>query len=519
MKTLMRSMIVLLSLTALLNVASPRAEAAVCTWNGTTGDWNFAANWSCGAVPGASDEAIISSGTVNVTEDASVGSLTMSGGTLTGDHDLTAGTINWSGGTMSGSGSTTATDAVNFTGSSQMVLQDRTFNNAGTATWNRTGYLNLQTASTVFNNQVGATFTVQSSGSAVVGGYGTFSNGGTFIKTSPGETENNQFDNSGIVCVESGTLVLNNVYGSSTSSGAYYEIQTGATLRLSGTYAHNLSGVISATGEGEIRIFSGTVNVDGTFTFPGSISIGCAGWPGGTLNLNTDTTTAEIEILTLYDGTVTGPGHLTAGTVNWSGGTMSGTGSTTATDAVNFTGSSQMVLQDRTFNNAGTATWNRTGYLNLQTASTMFNNQAEATFTVQSAWTTVVSGNGTFSNAGTLNLTTGRINAATFVQESGGTTNLTIKGITPVTDYCQIDASVVDLAGPLNVSFASGYTPHVGDEFVLLSYSSTRTGDFSPVNVTPIANVFWTSFYEDNKLILWATTRIYLPFIATESDG
>jgi len=105
------------------------------------------------------------------------------------------------------------------------------------------------------------------------------------------------------------------------------------------------------------------------------------------------------------------------------------------------------------------------------------------------------------------------------VQESGGTTNLTIKGITPVTDYCQIDASVVDLAGPLNISFAGGYTPQIGDEFVLLSYSSTRTGDFSPVYTAPIEGISWSSFYEDKKLTLWATTRIYLPLIITESDG
>jgi hypothetical protein len=293
MKTIMRSMIVLLSLTGLLIVSSPRAEAAVCTWNGTAGDWNVAANWNnCnGVIPGASDEAIISSGTVNLTEDASVGSLTMSGGTLTGPHDLTAGTINWSGGTMSGTGSTTATDAASFTGSSGITLNERTFNNAGSVTWNKTGYLNLQTASTVFNNQAGATFTVQSSGETVMGG------------------------------------------------------------------------------------------------------------------------------------------------------------------------------------------------------------------------------SGTFSNAGTLNLTTGKINVGTFVQETGATTNLTISGITPVTDYCQINASVVDLTGPLNVSFSSGYTPQVGDRYVLLSYSSTRTGDFSPVDVTPIAGIYWTLYYEDSELYLWATTRIYIPMV------
>jgi hypothetical protein len=300
MKAIMRTVTILLFLTAFLVVSSPRsAQAATCTWkDGTTGDWNVAANWNnCnGLVPGVSDEAIISSGTVNVTEDASVGSLTMSGGTLTGDHSLTAGTINWSGGTMSGSGSTTATDEANFTGSYPLWLSERTFNNIGAATLSMTSV--------------------------------------------------------------------------------------------------------------------------------------------GRLDFN---------------------------------------------------------------------------------ASAVFNNQAGATFTVESAGVDVVSGSGTFNNAGTLNLTTGKISAATFVQEPGGITNLTIKGNTPVTDYCQINASAVDLASPLNIGFSGGFTPHIGDEFILLSYGSTRIGDFSPVNVTPLADGFWSLFYEGNSLHLLAEEGqlyiVYLPLV------
>jgi hypothetical protein len=184
MKPPMRTMTIFLFLMAFLAVSCPRsAQAAECTWNGSSGNWNEADKWSCGAVPGPDDAATINSGTVTLTEDASAASLTLTGGTLTGTFSLTAGTINWSAGTMSGSGSTTATDAANFTGSSGITLNERTFNNAGTATWNKTGYLNISPASGVFNNQAGATFTVQSSGSTVVGGHGTFVNAGTFTVT------------------------------------------------------------------------------------------------------------------------------------------------------------------------------------------------------------------------------------------------------------------------------------------------------------------------------------------------
>jgi hypothetical protein len=40
--------------------------AAVVTWNGTTGNWNTAANWSTGTVPTAADDVIIPSGYVNI---------------------------------------------------------------------------------------------------------------------------------------------------------------------------------------------------------------------------------------------------------------------------------------------------------------------------------------------------------------------------------------------------------------------------------------------------------------------
>ncbi len=40
--------------------------AAVVTWNGGTGNWNTAANWSTGTVPTASDDVVIPSGYVNI---------------------------------------------------------------------------------------------------------------------------------------------------------------------------------------------------------------------------------------------------------------------------------------------------------------------------------------------------------------------------------------------------------------------------------------------------------------------
>jgi hypothetical protein len=33
------------------------------------------------------------------------------------------------------------------------------------------------------------------------------------------------------------------------------------------------------------------------------------------------------------------------------------------------------------------------------------------------------------------------------------------------------------------------------------------------VDVTPIAGIYWTLYYEDSELYLWATTRIYIPMV------
>lgn len=194
---------------------------------------------------------------------------------------------------------------------------------------------------------------------------------------------------------------------------------------------------------------------------------------------------------------------------------MKGTGSTTASNALNFSGSATInLIEGRTFNNAGTATWNKSGYLYINPATASFNNQTGASFTVQSSGTTIVSGGGTFKNAGTLNLTTGNIATNTFTQEAGGITNLAMRGTTPVTDYSQLMVSNLILSGPLNISFVGGYTPHVSDYFILQQYSSTRTGNFSPVNITPIPDIIWVWFYQNRILHLWALRyQIFIPLL------
>jgi hypothetical protein len=191
---------------------------------------------------------------------------------------------------------------------------------------------------------------------------------------------------------------------------------------------------------------------------------------------------------------------------------MSGSGATTASSMVNFTGTAQINLYDRTFNNADTAIWNKSSQMNMNAAA-IFNNQAGATFTVQTSGSYVIYWQGTFNNYGILNLTTGNISVTTFRQEGDGITNLAIRGTTPATDYSQLNASNLYLTGPLNITFTGGYTPHVGDHFILLWYTNSRTGDFSPVIITPLSGLYWYLYYQGNTLHLSVWMRMFIPVV------
>ncbi|HUG09427.1 MAG TPA: LEPR-XLL domain-containing protein, partial [Opitutaceae bacterium] len=89
-------------------VANETTEATM-TWLGGSGEWNVGANWSGGIAPGAGDTAVVSSGTVTISQGVvvSVAGFTFSGGTLNGAGQLNiTGLITWTGGSMAGTGTT-----------------------------------------------------------------------------------------------------------------------------------------------------------------------------------------------------------------------------------------------------------------------------------------------------------------------------------------------------------------------------------------------------------------------------
>src|SRR5207237_7879794 len=110
--------------------------------------------------------------------------LTQSAGTLQGSDVVTvSGPITWTGGTMNGSGATLANGGLLLGGSNVKDLGDtRVFNNAGLATWTNQQIRFFNTAT--FNNQIGASFTIQGDGLILANfANGVFNNSGTLTNT------------------------------------------------------------------------------------------------------------------------------------------------------------------------------------------------------------------------------------------------------------------------------------------------------------------------------------------------
>ena len=211
-----------------LAAPTPVALAATCTWIGTTGNWSEITNWSCAAVPGSGDTAIIDNGgTVALDMDVTVQSLTLSGYSTLGGSDVITVTnmMAWSSHTsMAGTGATNIASGatLNLTvgwgnyGNHYPILDTRTLNIAGTAILSNTvsadiySRLGLANGATINNSGIldfqNDTGIAQDNGST-----GSVNNSGTFRKsggTGTSPVSGVLVNNTGTVQAQSGTLSL-----------------------------------------------------------------------------------------------------------------------------------------------------------------------------------------------------------------------------------------------------------------------------------------------------------------------
>src|SRR5262249_31765409 len=142
----------------------------------------------------------------------------------------------WSISTINGTGTTmTAGGGMAIVGNTleQVLLDGVTLDNAGTATWTSTASFLLADGA-VFNNQAGASFTIQTDKPIgnVQGAPGPTHNASPFTETTPSASTTGSgvaLSNTGTVTGSSGTLALG---GGGTSSGS--SNAAGAALALGG---------------------------------------------------------------------------------------------------------------------------------------------------------------------------------------------------------------------------------------------------------------------------------------------
>lgn len=371
------------------------------------------ANFNPGATIGdVGNPLTISGGTANFSSGDTITTtnLVLSGGTLTGSSDVTVSDVlTWTRGTMSGAAQTIANGTLEIGGTFSKILDTRTLENRGAATWSGTGPIAGRNGATL-SNPAAATLAIigDASFQHSFGTRPTFANAGSVTKSAGSgiSTIQASFDNSGTVTVGSGTLSLD---GGGAASGAF-EAQSGAILRFAGSsQTYNLDATSSVTGAGTVRISRGIVNILGDYSVTGTTELDSA----GTANFAVDTTLGD---LTLSAGTITGSGTLTAnGLFIWTGGSMSGTGHTVANGGLEINGLGILSLTGRTLDNAGTAVW--IGGSPSLTGGAVFNNLPGATFDAQGNSSFLGGGGGIFNNGGTL-------------VKSGGTGTSSLGGLT-----------------------------------------------------------------------------------------
>ena len=296
------------------------------------------------------------------------GSATMSG---TGVVSLAA--LNWTAGTMSGSGTTMIIDAGLLSMNGSLYLDGRTLSNRGTVAWSGGSIYTKNSHSPIINNLAEGVFDAQCDGTiSNTGAAGTFNNAGLFKKSAGVGMASVfwPFNNTGTVCVQAGTLDLEN---GGMSTGTFC-VDSGKVLSFSGG-THNLTGATfsnagSVVFSGGTEIFNATTTLSGMFTL------------GGT-------------------ATMSGTGAVNLANLNWTAGTMAGIAITTIVDAGMLTISGDIAMDARTLNNRGTMAWSGGTIYTKNSRSPTINNLAGGTFDARVDGTISKTGTaGTFNNSG-----------------------------------------------------------------------------------------------------------------------
>jgi hypothetical protein len=481
--------------------------------NPTGGDFNDPANWSSGFVPGTTDIAIIDlPGTYTVTSGSrSLGGLTLGGlsGTqtfvLNGNLALNGpavvnpnGFFNFGDGTLAGSGTLTVAGQISFIGSGAVYSAGTlTIQSGATATKNTSGNVAFNSpvnnsgtfitpdslnVNAAFNNLSGSIFEVRGNGGFAGGGPLNIAAGATFRKTlgtSNFTPSGTPINNDGTVECQSGFIDLQ---GGGTGGGEFRS-SAGASIIFRADYTFNNGAQLTGAGT---SFLPGNVTLNGTVTMRNA-SIGGLG--------NTIAGAGNLVIPNGGTATVTGGGV-----------TFAGTGTIEVQNGGTFNLNGIGHTFNRTVNNAGIVNWSQLD-ISIGTGAAI-NNLAGGFFRVQHS-DRVITGTGSFNNAGTFeqpsgaNVTvnvpftnSGVINVpavgfmtiANLTQTPTGTINSQLGGTSPGGNYSQLRTTNFTAAGTFNAAYINGFTASPGQFFDVVTFTGSRTGTFSAVNLPPVGS-------------------------------
>jgi hypothetical protein len=460
------------------------------SWNGGTGSWSNATDWTPNQVPNNGggntyNVTIDSGGADNVTLDqnATISSLTLGGGSgidsfLEGPDTLTI----------------TGTAIVNPTGS--------------------LGVNGLSAASVVNNGQIFAqTMTVTD----------TFTNTGRL--TVNGVANINTLVNSGVTQVN-GTLNLTNGITDVPLNSSLPDFGTingiGNLKTIEGVFDLS-NGIYHGP---SLTIDSNTLTVTGTLFLDFESS----------LVVNNLTISGAMGLATLEGTHFSKPSVLTVnGTFTNSG--ISELGMPQLGDAnaaiLNNTGAGVLNIgKDGILTLTGSATSTNTAQINIAEGGELAITNSAGGF-LQTSGQTVVNGTlnsvpavqikgGTLSGSGTINgnvIMGGRLSPGNspgiltingnYTQTAFGAYVAEMAGLTAGTGYDQVDVSgTADLAGTLDVNSLNGFTAALGDSFILMKYDS-ETGTYSMVDLPELnTGLKWDLSYDPGYLDLSVTSGV-----------
>ena len=211
----------------------------------------------------------------------------------------TGGGINLGGNTLTNNGMLTLDNSSNvalFGSGPNGDIPVGALINSGTIVQSGAGSVVLGEFSEVaqLDNEAGATYDFTNDGSLQNSNDpGGVNNAGIIEKTAGGGTSaiTTEFSNSGVIDVDTGTISLAGLGG--TSTGGSFTVAQYATLDLTGGTNYNVfTGTYKSLGSGSIVLASGQINIGtggATFDFPA----GMFQWTGGDINLAGNTLTND----------------------------------------------------------------------------------------------------------------------------------------------------------------------------------------------------------------------------------